>query len=315
MAAATEDGNVNGPSDTSAPGVEQRFAHYLWGKAPAWALSSDQRFSYYAYVPRALQGRSTPVPIVVVVHGTLRQPQVYRDEFLDFAESHECVVLAPLFPCGIVDADDIDNYKRIEFRGIRFDLLLLDMVDELAARYGLQAGQLHVHGFSGGGQFAHRFLYLHPERLAAVSIGAPGAVTLVDDTRDWWVGTADIEDRFGKGLDVAALRKVPVLLVIGSEDQGAAEVVVPPGSRHWMPDANHAGADRQERLLALKRNLESHGVSVQHEVVPGAAHRGRAVMPVVRDFFSSVIEGSRRDVDDHEDRTAETALSEENTSR
>lgn len=281
---------MTGSSDTATSGVEQRFAHYLWGKAPAWALSSDQRFSYYAYVPRGLQGCTTPVSIVVVVHGTLRQPQVYRDEFIDFAEEHQCAVLAPLFPCGIVEDDDIDNYKRIEFHGIRFDLLLLDMVDEFARRYGLTPGPLYLHGFSGGGQFAHRFLYLHPERLTAVSVGAPGAVTLVDDTRGWWVGTADVENRFGATVDVAALRGVPVLLVIGADDVGAEETVVPEGSRHWMPDANHAGADRQERLNTLEHNLTGLGVTVRRQLVPGVAHRGRAVMPVVRDFFAEVME-------------------------
>ena len=44
-------------------------------------------------------------------------------------------------------------------------------------------------GFSGGAQFAHRFLYIHPGRLRAVSLGAPGLVTMLDETRAWWVGT------------------------------------------------------------------------------------------------------------------------------
>lgn len=271
-------------------GVEGRFAHYLWGKAPAWALSTDQRFSYYTYTPQALRDVEGEIPLMIVVHGTLRQPQVYRDEFVEFAERHGCAVLAPLFPAGIEDHDDIDNYKRIGFRGIRFDRLLIDMVGEYADRYGLTFGGWYLHGFSGGGQFAHRFLYLHPERLAAVSIGAPGAVTLIDPDRPWWVGTADVPERFGKGIDLDALRGVPALLVIGEEDFGGDEVSVPEGSRHWMPDANRAGADRQERLESLRRNLAEYGVDATLERVPGIAHRGRGVMPVVRTFFENIME-------------------------
>ena len=270
-------------------GVEGRFAHYLWGKAPAWALSTDQRFSYYAYTPDSLRESRRPIPLVIVVHGTLRQPQVYRDEFVQFAEAHQCAVLAPLFPAGIVDPDDIDNYKRIEFLGIRFDQLLIDMVDEYARRYGLSLGSWYLHGFSGGGQFAHRFLYLHPERLAAVSIGAPGAVTLIDPERHWWVGTADMRERFGKEPDLDAVRRVPALLVIGADDFGGQEVSVPEGSRHWMPDANHTGADRQQRLESLHHNLAEHGVDVALERVPGVAHSGRGVMPAVRRFFEHVM--------------------------
>lgn len=270
-------------------GVEGRFAHYLWGKAPAWALSTDQRFSYYTYTPRVLREGTGSVPLVIVVHGTLRQPQVYRDEFVQFAEEHQCAVLAPLFPAGIEDPDDIDNYKRIEFRGIRFDRLLIDMVGDYARRYGLSFGGWYLHGFSGGGQFVHRFLYLHPERLEAVSIGAPGAVTLIDPDRKWWVGTADVRERFGTAFDIDAVRRVPVLLVIGADDFGAEEVSVPKGSRHWMPDANRAGADRQQRLESLRRNLDQHGVEARLERVPGIAHRGRGVMPVVRSFFEDIM--------------------------
>ncbi len=271
-------------------GVEGRFAHYLWGKAPAWALSTDQRFSYYTYTPQALRERVDPVPLVIVVHGTLRQPQVYRDEFVQFAEEHQCAVLAPLFPAGIEDPDDIDNYKRIEFRGIRFDRLLIDMADDYARRYGLSFSRWYLHGFSGGGQFAHRFLYLHPERLAAVSIGAPGAVTLIDPDREWWVGTADLPERFGTSLDLDAVRRVPALLVIGADDFGGEEVSVPEGSRHWMPDANRAGSDRQERLESLRRNLDEHGVDARLERAPGIRHSGRGVMPAVREFFESVLQ-------------------------
>lgn len=270
-------------------GVEYRFAHYLWGKAPAWALSTDQRFSYYAYTPVALQKRRESIPLVIVIHGTLRQPQVYRDEFVEFAERHQCAVLAPLFPAGIEDTADIDNYKRIAFNDIRFDHILINMVAEYSQRYGLTFGKWYLHGFSGGGQFAHRFFYLHPERLAAVSVGAPGAVTLVDDTRDWWVGTANAGDKFGRALDVGAMRDVRVLLVIGADDSGAEEVSVPPGSRHWMPDANHAGSDRQARLESLRRNLDEHGIDVVLERVPGVAHRGRHVMPAVRHFFEEAM--------------------------
>lgn len=284
-----KDAEMHPINEKVSTGVEQRFDHYLWGKAPAWALASDQRFSYYAYVPPSLRGCDTAVPLVIVVHGTLRQPQVYRDEFVQFAEDQQCAVLAPLFPAGIIDPEDIDNYKRLEFRGIRFDQVLIEMVDEFATRYQLSIGDWYLHGFSGGGQFAHRFLYLHPERLAAVSVGAPGAVTLVDSTRDWWVGTADVLERFGTEVEPEKLRKVPVLLVIGEDDYGSEETVVPPDSRHWMPDANHAGADRQERLKSLRRNLAQQGMEVRLVRVSGVRHRGRAVMPVVREFFDEVL--------------------------
>src|SRR5690606_39266483 len=98
----------------------------------------------------------------------------------DFARAHRVVVLAPLFPAGMTEPGELSSYKLIRHGGIDYDRVLLGMVAEVAARYRLAGERFYLHGFSGGGHFAHRFLYLHPERLAGVSIGAPGIVTLID---------------------------------------------------------------------------------------------------------------------------------------
>lgn len=273
-------------------GVEARFAHYLLGSAPAWALAGDQRFSYFTYVPRRTQEPdAAPAPLIVAMHGTGRMAESYRDGFADIAEEMGCVVLAPLFPCGIGDPDDMDNFKRIRYRDIRFDLVLLDMVGEVGRRYRVDTGRFLLHGFSGGGQFAHRFLYLHPARLRAVSIGAPGAVTLLDRSRDWWVGIRDVEDVFGIAVDVEAMRRVRVMTVIGADDDGAEEVTVPVTSPHWMEGANDAGANRPERIAALARSLEAAGVAVERAVIPGIAHEPLKAIPRAKEFFRSVLAG------------------------
>jgi poly(3-hydroxybutyrate) depolymerase len=85
--------------------------------------------------------------------------------------------LAPLFPSGIIDPSDEDNYKFIKYHDIRFDHVLLAMIDEVAIKYRVNKDRFLLHGFSGGGQFVHRFFYLHPKRLMGVSIGAPGRIT------------------------------------------------------------------------------------------------------------------------------------------
>jgi pimeloyl-ACP methyl ester carboxylesterase len=272
--------------------VEARFAHYQYGKAPAWALAGDQRFSYYVYSAEERHERATRTAnLLVLVHGTERGPQAYRDAFIDWARAHDCVILAPLFPAGIVEPGDLDNYKRLKFHGIRYDQILLEMVEEVAARYDTHTDRLLMHGFSGGGQFSHRFLYLHPERLRAVSIGAPGAVTLPDPTRDWWIGVRDLESVFGRPFRPELIRDVRVQLVAGAEDEGTEEIVVPEDSRHWMPDANLAGVTRLERLASLHRGLEELGVDVERVLVPGVRHETAAMFPAVQEFFSAVLGG------------------------
>ena len=276
------------------PGHGKRLSYYGFGRTTMFACQADQRFSYCLYVPDSYDEEGIQTyPLAVIVHGTNRTAQEYRDAFVDFAEANQCMVLAPLFPAGIIEPGELSSYKFIAFHDIRFDHLLLAMVDEVADLYRVEAERFLLHGFSGGGHFAHRFFYLHPERLRGVSIGAPGLVTLLDPERDWWVGVRDLEDVFGKGLNLAAMREVPVQTVIGGEDSDTWEITVEPGGRYWMPGANDAGRTRLDRLASLKASFELAGIAVRHDIVPGVGHNGYAVLAPVKAFFADALARQR----------------------
>jgi len=51
-----------------------------------------------------------------------------------------------LFPAGIIDPDDLHNFKFLEYRGIRFDLVLLAMIDEVNRRVPLETERFLLHG-------------------------------------------------------------------------------------------------------------------------------------------------------------------------
>ena len=87
-----------------------------------------------------------------------------------------------------------------------------------SAKFGRRFERFGLFGYSGGGQFVNRYALLHPETLWAVSIGAPGSVTLLDPEQDWWVGVRDAQARFGKAVDAEALRKVAVHMIVGKAD-------------------------------------------------------------------------------------------------
>jgi poly(3-hydroxybutyrate) depolymerase len=259
---------------------------YNRGKTPVFASRYDQRFSYCLYVPEDLG--PDRAPLVVIQHGTERNFLLYRDHLASFANEYGAVVLAPLFPAGIIEPGDLHNFKFIDYHGIRYDEVLLAMVAEVAERYPVDADKFYLHGFSGGGQFAHRFFYLHPDRLAGVSIGAPGRITQIDDSQPWWLGTKDFEQRFGRSIDYAALRKVPVLMVVGDQDVDTWEINNP-GEPNWLDGAERTGKTRIERLRTLERNFVSHGIDVRFALVPGVGHRGSLTLPPVREFFAELI--------------------------
>ncbi|WP_107966464.1 alpha/beta hydrolase [Sphingomonas oleivorans] len=267
------------------------LSRYEIGRTAAIACQADQRFSYCLYVPPSLAdaGRLAEARILVVIHGTERGNQAMRDLFVPLADRLGLIVMAPLFPAGIIDPYDRDNYKYVEYNGIRFDHLMLAMLDEIGARYGVPVERISMFGFSGGAHLAHRFLYLHPERLDALSVCSPGSPTLLDETRDWWVGVRDIEQRFGRPLDKAALRKVAVHLAVGDADTDTDEITHSEGSPLWMEGANDAGVTRVDRLLSLAASLRENGLGVQVDLLPGIRHERQALADSAIVFFESVL--------------------------
>ncbi|MCR6483061.1 alpha/beta hydrolase [Amycolatopsis sp. OK19-0408] len=274
---------MTSPRPSADARVLDPVEYYHSGPTAFFASQRDQRFSYCLYVPGVHRTAKAPLPLTVVVHGTQRMAERYRDAYRGFAEENETVVLAPLFPAGIGEAGDLHGFKRLSFRDVRFDRVLLDIVDEVAQRYRVDAGRFALHGFSGGGQFVHRFAYLHARRLSALSVGAPGRVTRINPDVPWWPGTADLRERFGVDLDLEALRAVPVQMIVGADDVETWEIA--------EPGVDAGGDTRVERLTSLRDNFEAHGIGVRLDVVPGLAHRGLQLQPVVQEFFAGVLAG------------------------
>ena len=274
----------------------RRLGFHDLGATPYFASRMDQRLSYCLYVPRDYQqDGDEQLDLVVIVHGTARWAEQYRDGFADFAEEQRAIILVPLFPAGMTEPHELSSYKLIRAGGIAYDLVLLDMVAEVVERYRLRSDRFLIHGFSGGGHFSHRFLYLHPERLLGASIGAPGIVTLLDGEYDFWVGIRNFSGVFGKDIDIAAMRQIPVHMVIGSEDSETWEIRLAPEDSWWMDGAERlAEANRLQRMAALRESLESHSITVRQDIIPGVGHDGRAMLAAVQAWFGEVLAAERR---------------------
>jgi poly(3-hydroxybutyrate) depolymerase len=276
-------------TSTTAPDgrVKDPTLFFYSGATPFFACQADQRVSYCLYVPPRRDGDPERFPLVVVQHGTARTAARYRDAFKPFCEENRCAVLTPLFPAGLGDPDDLHNFKFLAYGDIRFDELLLSIVDEATVKFPVIGDQFLMYGFSGGGQFAHRFLYLHPDRLSGIAIGAPGRITQLSDDK-WWLGTQGMREIFGVEPSIEAIRRVPVQMAVGSEDTETWEINNPGGS-NWMDGVELTGSTRIERLRTLEANFKSHGIEVRFDVVPGIGHSGNGVRPIVEDFFAGLL--------------------------
>lgn len=284
----------------------------LIGSVPFIASQYDQRASYCMYIPEShyqLPNSSTQtseqshkLPLIVNIHGSLRRAEHIRDSLIPLADSIGAAVLAPLFPAGIDDPNDSHNYKFLRYNDIRYDLILLSMVDEVAARWlGIETGKFYMAGFSGGGQFVSRFFLLHPERLQGVSIGAPGMVTRLNRSLKWPEGLDDVEEQFGGlSVDIDALKTVNhVQLVVGENDtktpgDGLLEWAAEQRKKHKeFTGEDPAWASslpvRTEALAGLRDELVTVGVNVRFDIVPSAGHDSQKIFPTVVEFLRNVI--------------------------
>ncbi|OHV79273.1 alpha/beta hydrolase [Rhizobium sp. LCM 4573] len=268
-------------------------AIYDYGQTAIFASSADPRLHLLLYVPpTAAEGRK--VDLLVAVHGTGRTSAIdFRDGFSEFGLYNDCAVLCPIFPMNVLGDGARSGYKYMQEGDIRYDQAVLSMVAEMAAKYGQDWSKFAIFGFSGGGHFAHRFAILHPEKLWAASVGAPGSVTLLDPSRDWWVGIRDIEARFGKRFNAEALSNLPVHMVVGDADLETWEITHKPGSAYYMEGANDAGATRPERLEALAASFRAAGVDVTLDKVAGVSHDRMKVLGHVKAFLAKVLSERR----------------------
>ena len=275
-------------------GHGRKLSYYDFGHTTVYASRFDQRFPYCAYVPQDYdEDGDKTYPLAVIVHGTERGMLAYRDAFADFAEANGVIVLCPLFPANICFPGDLSSYKMLRAGDLHYDAVMLDMIEEMRERYRIAGDRVMMYGFSGGGHFTHRFLYLHPERLLAASIGAPGVVTLLDFDHDFWVGVRDFEAVFGKPVDLEAMRRVAVQMVIGADDLETWEITITPGDAWWKPGADLAGETRNDRIRSLKASLEKQGMAVRLDVEPGVAHDDRTLLKHVKDFFAGTLKRVR----------------------
>jgi len=220
---------------------------------------------------------------------------------VELADATGAAVLAPLFPTGVGgDPNDSHNYKGLAYGGIRYDLILLAMLDEVAVRWpGIETRKVFLVGFSGGGQFVLRFFYLHPDRVAAVSVGAPGVVTRLDDALAWPKGVQGVEEVFGRlKVDIAALRAVGhVQVIVGGDDVEE----VGGGLLQWFRERS-GGSDavskalgsstlpnRRDALESLHREFQGLGIHSSFVVVDGVAHENMKIAPKVIEFLEPLL--------------------------
>ena len=154
-------------------------------------------------------------PLMVSVHGVTRNALEHAQAFSTVARERGAALLVPIF-----DERRNRRYQRLgrERSALRSDLGLLAMVGEARARLHLNPTPLRLFGYSGGGQFVHRFAMLYPELVARVAVGAAGWYTFPDANEAFPHGLGDTASASLPAPRMDALLRVPAAVFVGVRD-------------------------------------------------------------------------------------------------
>lgn len=131
-------------------------------------------------------------------------------------------------PVGYTHALDRDALMATTAGYERIDLQLIAMIEDARAilsGLGIDVGpKVFLAGVSASGSFVSRFTLLHPDRVQAASIGAPGFGPIVPVSSwngqdlPYPEGISDLNSLIGHSFDAAAFQAVPLQVYVGDED-------------------------------------------------------------------------------------------------
>lgn len=177
------------------------------------ALEGDPLFQYFLYVPTHA---AADAPVFVTVHGISRNAREHAEQFAPLAERYGVVLVAPRFT-----RKRFPDYQRLgrANRGERADVKLAHVLDEVARVAGVDTRRLYLFGYSGGGQFVHRFAMAHPERVNGYVVGAAGWYTFPDPNERFPLGIASTPDLPDVHFEPDRFLRVPATVLVGERDR------------------------------------------------------------------------------------------------
>ena len=285
------------------------LGHYGWYEGELLEVAADPSAGfdapYLAYVPASAEGQPLRLWLRPNNSGPSDDPEHHLDSARAQlavsrwqAEQLGAVVLVPVFPRPgedwMVYTHALDRDTVLAERPLgRPDLQLLAMAEDLRRRLGRPScARVFLDGFSAGGMFANRFALIHPERVAAVAVGAPGGwpmspLASSDGALVYPAGVDDYEQLFGRPPPRELWARVPMLFVLGDED-GNDSV---PYADGYEPALGQVVVERFG-ATPLERwdDAEAHYASLDAEFVllPGVGHETpRAMLVRVLEFFAA----------------------------
>jgi pimeloyl-ACP methyl ester carboxylesterase len=211
-------------------------------------LPGEPDRQYFIHVP---QSARQDTPVLVLVHGISRNAIEHVTRFGQHADQAGVILVAPLFA-----KESYGQYQQVidRKRNCRSDLALFDILEDVTSLCGVQTQRIYLFGFSGGGQFVHRFAMIHPDRVIACACVAAGWYTFPDKALKFPKGLGR-HPVSGGVFDEARIRTIPFHVMVGAKDKARDQSL-----RHTLTLDALQGADRLERAKRWFAAMQAWGI-------------------------------------------------------
>jgi poly(3-hydroxybutyrate) depolymerase len=159
---------------------------------------------------------------VFIMHGALRNGDVYRDDIAPLAEAHGFIAVAPLFSSedfpgaeGYILGGATDRDGNPKPRAEWVFSVIEPLFDTIRAEHASTRTRYSIFGHSGGAQFLHRFLLAVPDARVDRAVAAnAGWYTMPDPSTPWPFGLAGAPFP----VDTADWFAAPMTVLLGTAD-------------------------------------------------------------------------------------------------
>lgn len=238
-----------------APAIEKR------------TVAGNNSWSYYLYRPANVKAG---VPLFVSVHGISRNAEHHARRFSRLADHYGVVVAAPAFP-----ADRFPCYQRLwrDGHGCRADLALQAIIKEVGALTGANTEKVYLFGYSGGGQFVHRYTMAYPHHVAQYAVGAAGWYTFPDAEIRYPRGVKPRPDMPGINFDMEVFLAVRGGVLVGEEDN-KSDRTLNKSARVIVQQGEHRLERAQRWIQAMTEAAHQHNLNTDFflHVLPRCGH-------------------------------------------
>jgi hypothetical protein len=252
------------------PGIEHSYKY------------RDQDLLYH--VPLKYEENPQETRIFFLIHGAGRQ---YEDNFdvwmmKNVSEKYNVVLVSPHF-----DTETFSRYQRLNVGyGERADLRLIELSNNFNEWLNLTRNTFYIFGFSGGGQFTHRFVMAHPEYIERAVAAGSGVYTFPNSSIAYPHGLNLTEyEPIDLDFDLEVAYRANMSILIGLNDTERSEDL----SQSEASDAQ--GLNRLERARNFINATMEHASDNGWELncfyleVPDCGHTYGPMKPYVIDYL------------------------------